>query len=399
MTPGLWVDIVIVGLALIVAASGYRQGAVASAFAFVGVVLGAVAGILIAPHLISRFDDPTTRLLVGAGLLIVLVVIGEFAGMVLGRAARGTLTSPVLRRIDSIIGAVLQAIAVFAAAWLLSVPLSHANQPRVAQAINESQTLAVVGDIAPGWLRSLPGEFGSLLESSGLPQVIGPFGTAPVASVGPPDPALATIPAVTQARRSVVKISGEAPSCRRALEGSGFVVSAERVMTNAHVVAGTTSLQVSTAGGATAAATVVYFDPHNDLAVLDVPGLRLPALKFADVPSASSDDAVALGYPEDGPFTASPLRIRSIINLAGPDIYQTGQVTREVYTVRGQIRQGNSGGPMINTDGDVLGVVFGAAENPADQTGFVLTAKQVRDALATGADSDTEVGTGACVGA
>lgn len=397
MSGGTWVDLVIIVVALIAAASGYRQGAVASALAFFGVVLGAVAGILLAPRLISNLQDPTIRLVVGIGLLLVLVIVGEVAGMVLGRAARGTLRLPALRYIDSVIGAVLQAVAVFAAAWLLAIPISHSAPANVAAAVEDSTSIGVVEDIAPQWLRDVPTEFSNLLESSGLPEVIGPFGSAPVASVDPPDQALTRLPAVTTARRSVVKIRGEAPSCQRSLEGSGFVFSPERVMTNAHVVAGTTSLAVITSTGVRRAATVVYFDPDTDVAVLDVPGLRSPAMRFADAPASSGDDAIALGFPEDGPFNAGPLRIRSTINLVGPDIYQTGSVTREVYTARGSIRQGNSGGPMINSDGDVLGVVFGAAENAADETGFMLTAKQVQSAVSQGGESNTEMNTGACV--
>ncbi|NMO03155.1 MarP family serine protease [Gordonia sp. TBRC 11910] len=397
MSGGTWVDIVIIVVALIAAASGYRQGAVASALAFFGVVLGAVAGILLAPRVISHFNDTSVRLAVGIGMLLLLVVVGEVAGMVLGRAARGTLRLPALRFIDSVIGAVLQAIAVFAAAWLLSIPISHSAAPSLAGAVDDSKTLGVVEAIAPQWLRNVPTEFSNLLESSGLPQVIGPFGSAPVASVDPPDAALTNLPAVSTARRSVVKIRGEAPSCQRSLEGSGFVISPERVMTNAHVVAGTTKLVVINSNNVRRTASVVYFDSNTDVAVLDVPGLPSPAMRFADAPAASGDDAIALGFPEDGPFTASPLRIRGTINLEGPNIYQTGKVTREVYTARGSIRQGNSGGPMINSDGEVLGVVFGAAENTADETGFMLTAKQVQSAVSQGGESNTEMSTGACV--
>ena len=161
-------------------------------------------------------------------------------------------------------------------------------------------------------------------------------------------------------RPSVVKIEGVAPSCQQALEGSGFVVSAERVMTNAHVVAGTRRLTVQTEGGDSLAAKVVLFDSRTDIAVLDVPGLSAKALQFDDSSAKPGADAIVLGYPEAGPFTSTAVRVRETINLSGPDIYRTNQVLREVYTVRGTIRQGNSGGPMIDPDGDVLGVVFGA---------------------------------------
>ena len=151
--------------------------------------------------------------------------------------------------------------------------------------------------------------------------------------------------------------------------------------------------------GTSLTVSMVFFGPRTrlNIAVLDVPGVTAPALRFADEPAATGTDAIALGFPEAGPFNASSLRVRDVINLSGPNIYRSGQVLREVYTVRGSIRQGNSGGPMINTDGEVLGVVFGAAEDPNEQTGFVLTAKQVEQDFAASENRSARVSTQTCV--
>ncbi|MYR08042.1 MarP family serine protease [Gordonia sp. SID5947] len=397
MSGSGWVDLIVVVIALLAAASGYRQGAVASALAFLGVILGAVAGILLAPHIISRFDDSTMRLLVGVVLLVALIIVGEVSGMVLGRAARSGIRSRGVRRVDSVIGSVLQVIAVLVAAWLLAIPLSSSTETQLSTAVRGSKVLGGVDVFAPQWLRDLPRDFSALLDNSGLPQVIGPFGRTPVVNVGPPDPSVVQLPVVNQTRPSVMKIEGTAPSCRQALEGSGFVVSPERVMTNAHVVAGTRRLSVSAPSGQQLPARVVLFDSSNDIAVLDVPGLTAPALKFTDKEASPGDDAIVLGYPEAGPFAVNPVRVREVINLSGPDIYRTGRILREVYTVRGQIRQGNSGGPMINSEGEVLGVVFGAAEDTADQTGFVLTAKQVQSNFTDSENRSSRVSTESCV--
>ncbi|MGJ0119975.1 MarP family serine protease [Williamsia sp. MIQD14] len=396
MSGSGWVDLAVIAIAVLAAASGFRQGAVASALAFVGVVLGAIAGILLAPHLIDHIGDRRWRLVVGVGLLVVLVVIGEASGMILGCAARGGIRSLMVRRADSVVGSLLQAVAVLIAAWLLAIPVSSSAEPTIANAVRGSKVLGGVDDVAPAWLRQLPSDFSSLLDDSGLPEVIGPFGRTPVTSVDPPDAGLLTLPVISQVRPSVVKIEGVAPSCNQALEGSGFVVSAERVMTNAHVVAGTRSLRVQSGNGALDA-TVVLFDPDNDIAILDVPGLTAPALSFADRNASTGTDAIALGYPEAGPFTASAERIREVVNLSGPDIYRDGEVKREVYTVRGSIRQGNSGGPLIDTDGRVLGVVFGAAEDTASETGFVLTADQVQANLRASENLTAAVDTQSCV--
>lgn len=396
MTGSAWVDLIVIGLALLAGISGFRQGAVASALAFFGVVLGAVAGIMLAPHLMTRFDEREVRLLVGILILLLLVIVGEVAGMVLGRAARSGIRSPGVRRVDSVVGSVLQVVAVLVAAWLLAIPLSNAGSS-FSTAVRESRVLGAVDDVAPQWLRDLPNEFSALLDTSGLPQVIGPFGRTPAAPVEPPDPALQELPVVTTAHASVVKVNGVAPSCRQELEGTGFVVSPERVMTNAHVVAGTRRISVETSTGEVLTARPVLFDAENDVAVLDVPGLSARALEFSAAPGRSGDDAIVLGHPGGGPYTASAVRIRDMINLSGPDIYRTGQVLREVYTVRGQIRQGNSGGPMIAPDGAVLGVVFGAAEDEADETGFVMTAAQVQANLEASENRAARVSTQTCV--
>ncbi|MBA4023245.1 MAG: serine protease [Gordonia sp.] len=396
MSGAAWVDILVIGIALLAAASGYRQGAVSSAMAFIGVLLGAAAGVLLAPHLIRNIEDQRWRLVAGVLLLVALVIVGEISGMVLGRAARSGIRTLSVRRVDSVVGSLLQAVAVLLAAWVLATPISTSAQPEIASAVRESRVIEEINSIAPQWMQRLPREFWDMFDSSGLKEAIGPFGRTPITSVEPPNQDLLDQPIVDQVRPSVVKIEGIAPSCNQALEGSGFVVSPERVMTNAHVVAGTTTLHV-VASDDQLDATVVYFDPATDIAVLDVPGLQAPAMRFADKLAKTGEDAVALGYPEAGPFNASAERIREVIQLRGPGIYPNTSVTREVYTVRGSIRQGNSGGPLINSRGEVLGVVFGAAEDPASETGFVLTADQVKPGLAESERLSTAVDTQSCV--
>ncbi|APE32874.1 acid resistance periplasmic serine protease MarP [Nocardia mangyaensis] len=395
MSASAWLDIAVVLIALVAASTGWRQGAVASALAFFGVALGAVAGILIAPHILQHLSEGRSRVLGGILLIVLLVIIGEVAGMVLGRAARSGMRHPVARGVDSVVGAVLQAATVLVAAWLLALPLATASQPGVAAAINGSRVLADVNAVAPSWLRKLPNEFSKLLNTSGLPDVIGPFGRAPIAAVEPPDPSVLASPVAVSLQQSVLRIRGTAPSCQRALEGSGFVVAPERVMTNAHVVAGTQSVSVDTARGALEA-SVVLFDPSKDIAVLAVPGLTAPVIPRAPQPAGSGESAIVLGYPGGGPYTASAARVRETLDLTGPTIHRDGTVEREVYTVRGQVRAGNSGGPLVDTEGQLLGVVFGAAVTD-DDTGYVLTLDEVGGELASAPGVSTPVDTGACV--
>ncbi|WP_083409414.1 MarP family serine protease [Mycolicibacterium rutilum] len=217
-----------------------------------------------------------------------------------------------------------------------------------------------------------------------------------VVSVEAPDPALADSPAVAEAARSVVKIHSVAQACQRTLDGSGVVIAPNKVMSAAHAVAGADTVNVAV-GDEQRAATVVVFDPDMDIAVLDVPELAAPPLGLADKPADTGTDALVLGYPGGGPFTATPARIRDVIELQGPDIYRTKTVTREVYSIRGPIRQGDSGGPLIDMDRRVLGISFGAGVDDPD-AGFVLTAKQVFGLMMNGVGATQPVPTGACVG-
>ena len=257
-----------------------------------------------------------------------------------------------------------------------------------------SKILSEVDKYAPEWLKSVPKRMSGLLSNSGLPQVLQPFGKTPIQTVDVPDASLADSIAVANARPSVVKIRGVAQACQKVLEGTGFVIAPNRVMSNAHVVAGSDSVTVE-ADGQSYEGSVVSYDPNEDISILDVPNLPLRPLVFAQQPAGTGADAVVLGYPGGGDFVATPARIREIIELNGPDIYRTTTVNREVYTIRGTVRQGNSGGPMINRSGQVLGVVFGAAVDNND-TGFVLTAHEVSRQLAK-ANSTAKVPTGTCV--
>jgi S1-C subfamily serine protease len=212
--------------------------------------------------------------------------------------------------------------------------------------------------------------------------------------VSAPDPSLALDPDITDLQASILKVRTQAPQCGASMEGTGFVVAPGMVATNAHVVAGSDSVTVETTSG-TLSAEVVEYNPSVDLAVLRVLGLKSRPLVFAPRPAKTGDDAVTAGYPLDGPFTVSSLRVRAQTALRGPDIYSKNTVTREVYTLRGSVRPGNSGGPLLAPDGTVLGVIFGAAiDNP--DVGFALTARQASPVIAAGIRSRAEVGTGAC---
>jgi S1-C subfamily serine protease len=205
-----------------------------------------------------------------------------------------------------------------------------------------------------------------------------PSDRQPVASVEAPDPQLVDAPAVATAKASVVKIAGKSPNC--VLGGSGFVVAPNRVMATADMLAGGETFTVEV-NGQTLEAHVVSYDPHRDLAILDVPNLPAAPLSFAAEAAVDGGDAILLGYPDYRGPAAIPARIREVVQLNGPDIYHTTTVSREVYMIRGAPLHGLSGGPLINPGGEVLGVAFGAAIDEPD-TGFALTAKEIAPQLA-----------------
>ncbi|HTQ22537.1 acid resistance serine protease MarP [Mycobacterium sp.] len=396
MTPSQWLDVAILSVAFIAAISGWRSGALGSLLSFVGVLLGAVAGVLLVPHIAGHIAATRARMFAALFIILTLVVVGEVAGVVLGRAVRGAIRNQTVRIIDSVIGVGVQLVVVLTAAWLLATPLTQSkDQPELASAVKGSRVLAGVNDVAPEFLHAVPKRLSALLNTSGLPAVLPPFSRAPIARVDPPDAALKNDPVVAATQPSVVKIRSVATSCGKVLEGSGFVISPNRVMTNAHVVAGSNSVQVF-ASGNPFDATVVSYDPQVDIAILAVPNLSAKPLVFADSEAKSGTSVLVLGYPGGGNFTASPARIREAIKLTGPDIYHDPQqVTREVYTIYANVEQGNSGGPLIDLKGQVLGVVFGAAVEDAN-TGFVLTADEVASQRAKLGNTQ-KVDTGTCV--
>jgi S1-C subfamily serine protease len=390
-----WVDVLVVLLALLGGVSGARDGLVTALFSFLGVFAGAVVGLKVAPLVLQRIDNGPIKVGVGVGIVVLLVVLGETCGVWAGHTLRYRISAARLTGVDNVLGAILQTLATFVVAWLVALPFTAAvEMPGLAAAINNSRVLRLVNSVMPASARTLPDDLRKILGTAGFPQALAPFTRTPVAVTAPPDPALASSPTVTRVEPSVVKIRGVASSCSRELEGSGFVIAAHRVLTNAHVVAGTDHVVVDT-GGDQFDATVVLFDPNRDLAVLSVPGLNAPVLPWEKGVTQPGDNAIALGYPLDGPYTASAGRVSERINLQGPNIYDSATVKREVYTVRARVQSGNSGGPLVDPRGDVLGVVFGAAVDDSS-TGFALTDEEITPDISDVPALTAAVPTGAC---
>ncbi|GLY47915.1 MarP family serine protease [Lentzea sp. NBRC 102530] len=373
-----WVDLLVLGLAAIAAVSGARQGMVVALPAFVGVLVGLILGTQIAPLLVSQFENVVTKVVFAVGIVVLLVALGETIGVYIGRTIKARVNASPLRGADNALGAIVQGFVVFVVAWMIALPLtSVVGLPDLTSSLKQSVILGKVDQTMPQAARVLSGDLQKLFDVSGFPQAMDPFNRTPLKEVEPPNNQLADSPVAQRLKASVLKVRGRAPSCSRALEGTGFVIAPERVMTNAHVVAGTNEVTVEVGRGQFDA-TVVSYDPRTDIAVLAVPDLEATPLQFRSDEVQPGEDGIVLGYPLDGPYKASPARVRERIPLLrGPDIYDAQTVTRDVYTVRAEVRSGNSGGPLVDPNGRVMGVVFGAAVDDPE-TGFVLTAQQVQ---------------------
>ncbi|MEV6600982.1 MarP family serine protease [Actinoplanes sp. NPDC051346] len=388
------VDAILILLVLASAVCGFRRGLLFGALCLTGLCVGALLGVRAGPTIAAPFVG-VARGVVSVVTILGSAALGRFLAARYGMRWRDCVRNHPLRRADEAGGAVVSAVAVLVLAALMVVPL-RASSPWLDRELRASAILAGTGALMPGPVRALSADLARAVDADGLPAMF--HGLRHRAEqVDAPDPTLADASVVAASRRSVVKIRATQPRtthCARGAVGSGFVYASERVLTNAHVVAGSRNVRVRT-GREELEATVVAFDPRRDIAVLRVPGLVSPVLPFTDEPVGTGADAVVLGFPLDGPYDAQPARIGGVGRVEGPDIYGAGAVDREMYAVRTLIRGGNSGGPLVAPDGQVLGVVFAVAdEDPG--TGFALTTAEIAQVAELGAARAEPVDTGPC---
>lgn len=374
---------------------GWRQGAFSSILSSIGVIAGLIIGIALSPFMQQLTEEPSIRFLLVIGTLVMLIGIGNMVGGIIGASLRNSLKMRRGLKIDSAIGALFQGLMTLFVAWLVSVPLLTVVGGQPAQEIRDSRILSYLDRQLPDALNGLPNQLSALLDESGLPPLVSPFDAGAETEVEAPAIYVEDTALVDQLRPSVIHVVGEAQACSRRLMGSGFMIDDDHVITNAHVVAGTDTVTLDTVTGMFDA-EVVYYNSDLDIAVLYAPDVSLPALQWAPDVAATGADAIVMGFPESGPFEAAPARIADKIRISGPNIYATARVEREAYAVRGSIRQGNSGGPMVNTEGQVLGVVFGASVDTSD-IGYALTADEVMAAIGDLHLLTTPVDTRECV--
>jgi S1-C subfamily serine protease len=389
-------DLIIVLAALAYAVGGFRNGAVVGLLSMIGFFGGAVVGAQLAGPIGSHVAHGEAQVPVAIVCVLLLSMLGQLLAVWVAGHVKGRFLRNRGRMLDSGVGSALGIVSVLLVAWMVAVPLRSSPYPKLATEARESRIVSAVNGVMPNEVNTLYSSLRTMLSEHGFPPIFGGLQTAPIVDVPPPDPTLPPDVAarVQAASRSIFKIYGQAPSCSRGIEGSGFAYAPNRVVTNAHVVAGTTQVSVQV-GRASLAATVVLFDPQRDVAVLDVPGLTAPTLPLAAKPAGSGDPAVVLGYPEDGPYTSSSARVRSQTTIQGSDIYGNGSVRRDIYAIRAVVRSGNSGGPLLADDGSVLGIVFATALD-GSETGYVLTDQEIAADVTAGASATVPVSTQSC---
>jgi S1-C subfamily serine protease len=389
-------DLALVVVAAAFAVSGYRQGFIVGSLSFIGFVGGAVLGAEFGPA-ISRalVGGQTQQDVVAVILLVSGAILGQFIASSIGSAMRQTMTGRSSTTIDAVGGSAVSVLSMLLIAWAIGSILTASPFPLVNQQVNNSAVLRTMDKIMPSQAKTMFSEFRQLLASGPFPQVFAGIGTTHLFPVPAPNQAVLQSAGLATATSRIVKVMGTAPSCDRSIEGSGFVYAPDHVLTNAHVVAGVTQGQdVFTENGTEYPATVVFYDPQVDIAVLYVPGLNVTPLRFAG-PAQNGADAIVAGYPRDHPFTAVAARVGETEPAVGPDIYQTGTVNRQIYEIRAQVEPGNSGGPLLSPQGTVYGVVFAAAVEESD-TGFALTAGEVASDANAGANQTVPVSTQGC---
>lgn len=385
-------DLVIIAFIFGALGNGYRRGFSLSSISYGGMVAGTAVGAFLAPLLERGLEaGPTNAPWIGLLVLFLCALIGSSVGYSLGEPLRLKLLQ--LReagRLDSFAGAAFSVFTVLATAWFLGLTFVRGPIPALATAVQGSRILRAVDAIfprPPGFLAGVE----QTIAGVPYPRVFDAIGNPDLPGPVTVDPAVADDPAVVEAARQTVKI--RSLGCGGEVFGSGFPVARNYLISNAHVVAGTQSHRVFTPDGRGLPATVVLFDPQRDVSILFVPGLGLSPQADADATRGTS--GATIGYPGGGDETVKAAAVRTRVTAVGRDIYGDTQVSRQIYVLDADIHPGNSGGPMVDSGGRALGVVF--ANSTSDPTeGYALTNAEVAPDISAGVGRTQAVSTEGC---
>ncbi|HKP06868.1 MAG TPA: MarP family serine protease [Microbacterium sp.] len=388
------VDVIIVLLLVLALVSGIRRGFFASIGTLAGLAAGAFAASWLAPLVSGMVPSPAWRTVAVIATVIGLLFAGGALGAWIGSLLRSGADRLKLRWVERFLGGVAAVIAAGLALALVAPPLVTAGIPGVSAAVGSSYIVNGIKTAVPPPVEAAMAELRSAFLDEGIPrlgELLGP------SSVTPTQPAIALDdPELAAAAASVARVSGIAYACGRGATGSGFVIAPDRVVTNAHVVAGVDLPLVELPGRPAREGRIVYFDPVDDLAVIAVDDLGAAALGRAPTLTPGSSAAVQ-GYPLGGPFTMTSASVRSTGTAMIPDIYDRTSNLREIYSLNSVVRPGNSGGPVLTADGEVAGVVFARAEND-ENLGYAMTMAPLNPVADRAPSLTNAVSTGDCIG-
>ena len=354
--------------------SGWRRGLIVSVLSLIGLFAGAWLGRSFI-EIVTGASTTTSfsRTALSAAALFLGMGFGSALGGFIGNRIRNVFSWSPIRFLDNSTGAAVSIGAWSIVAWFMATTLLAAPMSSLTNMLTESKVIVALDQYMPVQVRDGVESVRIYVSNSDLPSSITEALLAP--AVEPPDASATAQPAIAAALESVVKVEGTAIECSTRLSGSGFVVGQDLIITNAHVVAGVTNPTVRVKGkGKAFEGLVIFFDPANDVALIRTSDFPSVALRISE-PLIRGDAAVVAGFPGGGPLALVPARVRSVSETLGTDIYGKNPVTREIYALSADIKQGDSGAPMLALDGSVAGLIF-ASSAIDDQTGYALTAKQ-----------------------
>ena len=380
--------------------SGWRQGFVSALLGLVGLVGGAFLAVRFVPGLLEDhvgiYQETTAGVIALLAAVVAFALLGQGLMLLLARRFRDVVTAPAARAVDSALGLLAVLVSAMLVVWVVAGAVTAAGPTVARDLVSRSVVVSALDEIVPSSADGLVDDVTQALDRSVFPKVFEGLGPEPIAPVEAPDGAVTTDPDVTRALASVVHVRAESDACEQAQVGSGWVVSRGRVATNAHVVAGADRVTVSVRGtGRERAARVVAFDPRRDVAVLDVSDLSAPTVGQG-TPLVTGSQAALAGFPGDHGLWVGAARVRDVLLARGADIYGNPGVSRQIYSLRAEVRRGASGGPVIDRRGEVVGMVFATSLDDPD-TGYALTLDEIAPVLRRGVLDSRSVSTGRCV--
>ncbi|TDT86216.1 colicin V production protein [Arthrobacter sp. AG258] len=385
-------DLVLILALLSYLVYGLRNGFLVTVGGLAGFAAGAVAAFFAVPLVSTFVPDSGWRLTAIIAAAVVLMALGHGLGTMVGRQVRGAMRIRPLRAVDRLVGGALNLVVSALVMSMLAFSVSSLGVPVVSQQLAESKVIRFIDGLTPTPVKATMAELRSTVIGNGIPTLFEGLDQGQPVQV----PSASTnTPALNQAAQSVLRIAGTAYECGQNQTGTGFVVSQGRVVTNAHVVAGVSQPVVEMPDGGAMPGRVVYFDTKRDLAVLAVDNLPSQPLPLSrDLPGGSQ--AAFAGYPHGGPFQSKPATVQDIATVLVPDIYGNNPSPEDIYRLAGDVQPGNSGGPLLTTDGQVAGVIFAKATSDAE-VGFAITMSDLNPVAQEAPTLSAPVSSGQCI--